>query len=572
MSADVRRKVAFGPHTIPVSMGAAEAVQHHDHPVILTQATDIHLLLRALVDEFARCGMTDACTSPGSRCTPIVLALARESRLRAHSHVDERCAGFFALGLAKRTGRPVAIACTSGTAAANLMPAVIEAHEARVPLLVLTADRPPELREVGAGQTIDQIKLYGGAVRWFVEVGSHEAGAESWVRDLACRAYWTACGPRPGPVHLNVPLREPLLADGPVPAGSGGRDGGRPWLTRRPTARPHLDLAEHVRAGARAVLVAGRSDVELGLPALAAGAGQPLLADPLSGARSGAAAIAAYDALLRGDAPTQLAPDVVVRFGELPTSKPLRGWLASLQVPQVAVNAWGQDPAGVVELALEAGSISGLGAAPDGWLTGWRDAEPRPSFGERLSEPLVARTLGECLPAGATLWVASSMPIRDVESFWPAREDPPRVLSNRGANGIDGTVSSAFGAAAARGGGPVVLLIGDVALAHDIGGLLAGRRLDLALTIVLVDNAGGGIFDFLAVSSEHDIFEHHVATPTGLSFDRAADLYGFRHELIESPRALREAVLRSLGDGCTLLEVRGDRTRNVEDHGRVWQR
>ncbi|MGI8556795.1 MAG: 2-succinyl-5-enolpyruvyl-6-hydroxy-3-cyclohexene-1-carboxylic-acid synthase [Solirubrobacteraceae bacterium] len=533
---------------------------------------DAHLLLRALVDEFARCGMSDACTSPGSRCTPIVLALAREPRLRAHSHIDERCAGFFALGLAKRTERPVAVTCTSGTAAANLLPAVIEAHEARVPLLVLTADRPPELRGVGAGQTIDQLKLYGGAVRWFVELGSHDAEAERWIRDLACRAYWTACGPKPGPVHLNVPLREPLVLDGPVPDGLGGRSGGRPWLTRRPAPRPRVDLGEHAPAGTRAVLVAGRSEVELGLPALAEAAGQPLLADPLSGARSGPAAIAGYDALLRKP-PRELTPDLVIRFGELPTSKPLRTWLSRLdEVPQIAVNSNGQDPAGVVELALEADSVSALGAAPDGWLSSWREAEPQPTFGSRLTEPLVARTLGECLPPEATLWVASSMPIRDVESFWPARVEPPRVLSNRGANGIDGTVSSAFGAAAAAGSGPVVLLLGDVALAHDIGGLLAARRLGLALTIVLIDNGGGGIFDFLPVSGEREIFERHVATPTGLSFAAAANLYGLRHELIESAQALREAVLRSLAGGCALLEVQGERSRNVTDHRDVWER
>ncbi|HEU0318473.1 MAG TPA: 2-succinyl-5-enolpyruvyl-6-hydroxy-3-cyclohexene-1-carboxylic-acid synthase, partial [Solirubrobacteraceae bacterium] len=199
-----------------------------------TPAIDTHVLLAAFVDELVRCGMTDACTSPGSRSTPLVLALAREPRLRAHSHVDERCAGFFALGLAKATGRPVAVTCTSGTAAANLLPAVIEAHEARVPLILLTADRPPELRDIGAGQTIDQIKLYGGAVRWFVEVGTHAADPPRlrWMRGLACRAYWTALGGRPGPVHLNWPLREPLIPDVPPPPPPPGRAGGRPWMAR----------------------------------------------------------------------------------------------------------------------------------------------------------------------------------------------------------------------------------------------------------------------------------------------------------------------------------------------------
>src|ERR671915_1914223 len=195
--------------------------------------TDSYLGLRAFADELARCGMREACTSPGSRSTPLVLSLAREPRIRATSHLDERCGGFFALGLAKASGRPVALACTSGTAAANYAPAVIEAHEARVPLLVLTADRPPELRDPGARQTIDQGKLYGTAAKWFLEVDAQRATPERirWLRQLACRAFWTAVDGRPGPVHLNFSLREPLVLDEPLPDDGGGRAGGRPRVT-----------------------------------------------------------------------------------------------------------------------------------------------------------------------------------------------------------------------------------------------------------------------------------------------------------------------------------------------------
>src|SRR5215211_7073873 len=201
-------------------------------------ALDTYLNLRAFVDELVRCGLRDACTSPGSRSTPLVLSLVRDARLRATSHIDERCGGFFALGLAKASGLPVALACTSGTAAANYAPAVIEAHEARVPLIVLTADRPPELRDVGAGQTIDQLKLYGSAAKWFQEVDDHVATPERmrWLRGLACRAFWTALDGRPGPVHLNFSLREPLVLDGGLPSdepGGGGRAGGRPWVARQ---------------------------------------------------------------------------------------------------------------------------------------------------------------------------------------------------------------------------------------------------------------------------------------------------------------------------------------------------
>ena len=554
-----------------------------------TSATDTHVLLAAFVDELVRCGMADACTSPGSRSTPLVLALAREPRLRCHSHIDERSSAFFALGLAKAGDRPVAITCTSGTAAANFLPAVIEAHEARVPLIVLTADRPPELRDVGAGQTIDQLKLYGGAVRWFVEVGTHAADPArvAWIRGLACRAYWTAAGDRPGPVHLNWPLREPLLPDGTPPAPAPGRPDGRPWIVRArsaaggPAAGGRLELPD----AARGVVVAGRCDRGLGpeIPAFAARAGYPLLADPLSGARRGPAAIAHYDGLLRQPS-FDPEPDLVIRVGDLPTSKALRGWLAAHgDARQIAISADGswQDPDNVVGELVTGDPRAVLGAARPGpaaaaWVARWRDADARAAdalddvLGEGLTEPAVARALGCWLEAGTTVFVAASMPIRDVESFWPVRDAGPRVLSNRGANGIDGTISSAFGVAAA-GSGPVVALIGDVALAHDIGGLLAATRLGLRLTIVLLDNGGGGIFDFLAVARERDIFEEHVATPTGLDFGRAAALYGLEHvpvgDLAGLRRALDAARTRA---ASTLIHVRTDRAENVDLHARAW--
>src|SRR3954471_11534945 len=278
-------------------------------------ALDTYLNLRAFVDELWRCGLRDACTSPGSRSTPLVLSLVQDERLRCTSHIDERCGGFFALGVAKASGRPAALACTSGTAAANYASAVIEAHEARVPLLVLTADRPPELRDVGAGQTIDQVKLYGSAAKWYFEVDDHPASPARvrWLRQLACRAFWTAVSDRPGPVHLNFALREPLVPDGEMPAEEivPGRAGGRPWVTR-PRPRAVLSdgaasgLAEELHARVPAVIVAGRSERDPGLGAsLAAFAERakiPLLADPLSGARRGPAAVAHYDALLRSAA------------------------------------------------------------------------------------------------------------------------------------------------------------------------------------------------------------------------------------------------------------------------------
>ncbi len=575
----------------------------------MASATDTHLLLRAFVDELARCGMRDACTSPGSRNAPLILALAREERLSTVSHIDERAAGFFALGLAKASGLPVAVTCTSGTAAAELLPAAIEAREARVPLLLLTADRPAELRDVGAGQAIDQLKLYGSAVKWFVEVAPAGAAPAQlrWIRTLACRAYWTALEGRPGAVHLNFPLREPLVgAEEPAPDDTGRADGApyvrRGWGQAASTPGTFVPFMDAIEGTQRGVLVAGRHEREspLGKAAstFAEAAGWPLLADPMSGARRGDAAIAHYDAFLRGDRlAAALAPDLVLRVGDLPVSKPLRAWLAGLRgTTQIALDpegAW-QDPDAAVSLSLPlepAETLSALAeflgmdegpqpAQPE-WLASWRAADERAAeaiqgilAGAGLSEPRVAAELGTLLPAEATLFVASSMPVRDIETFWPARPDPPRVLCNRGANGIDGTVSSAFGAAVANGRRPTVLLIGDVALAHDVGALIAARRLGLKLTIVVLENGGGGIFDFLEVAGSPlaaPHYEEHVATPAGLDLAALAALYGLGHERLEDPRGFRAAMENALAaERSTIVEVRGERSANVELHRRVW--
>jgi 2-succinyl-5-enolpyruvyl-6-hydroxy-3-cyclohexene-1-carboxylate synthase len=611
---------------------------------------DTYLLLRAMIDEFVRCGMRHACTSPGSRNAPIALTLANEPRLSCHSHIDERCAGFFALGIAKASGLPVAVTCTSGTAAAQLLPAAIEAHEARVPLLLLTADRPSELREVGAGQSIDQLKLYGSAAKWFFEVAPPDASEASlrWMRTLACRAYWTALQGRPGVVHLNLPLREPLVVDEPLPSDQTGRPDGKPYVRRvHPTLTPmsasgseQRRLRELVGGRRKGVVVAGRwerdcnagidrsqpsgasagettvGDAGAGSPLADAAArfceaaGWPLLADPLSRARRGDAAIAHYDALLRDERFMQaMRPEVVLRVGDLPVCKPLRRWLGGMSdVSQVALDpegAW-QDPASVICESLVLDPVAALqelrdavveGSAAEEWLQTWRGADEHAGeaiqavLGSELSEPVLARELGVLLPENATLFVASSMPVREIESFWPVREDPPRVLCNRGANGIDGIVSSAFGVAAARQG-PVVLLIGDVALAHDIGGLLAAGRLELSLTIVLVDNAGGGIFDFLPVASApigrepggsaapsedraaaQDLYTRHIATPTGLDFAHAASLYGLQHERVNDLASLRAALERGIASShSSIVEIRGEREANVALHESVWSR
>jgi 2-succinyl-5-enolpyruvyl-6-hydroxy-3-cyclohexene-1-carboxylate synthase len=465
---------------------------------------------------------------------------------------------------------PGVLACTSGTAAANYAPAVHEAREAGVPLLVLTADRPPELREVGAGQVIDQLKLYGAAAKWFFEVGSHEATPDrvAWIRGLACGAVWTALDERPGVVHLNFPLRDPLVPPDDLPEPDPpGREDGRPWIAAL-RARPEVPVLPIVST--RGVVVAG-TGAGPDAASWAATAGWPLFADPLSRARRGEAAIAHYDHLLRGET---LKPEVVVRVGDLPTSKPLRAWLHGLRdVEQILVPAAGrwQDPAADVSLVLP-----GLPGIPPEreprWLEAWRTADAAAArtideiLGDELSEPRVARELGAALPIDATLYVASSMPVRDVEAFFPVRGDGPTVLSNRGANGIDGTVSSAFGAAAA--GNRVVLLIGDVALAYDIGGLLAAKRLGLPITIVLLNNDGGGIFEFLPVSGEGDAYTEHVATPHGLDFRHAAALYDCEHVLAQSLDDLRRVLAKPVKT-TTIVEVRTDREQNRALHARI---
>ncbi len=502
--------------------------------------------LQAFVEELYRCGMRHAVTSPGSRNAPLALTLAAQEGVEAVSVLDERSAGFVALGMAKASGRPVAVTCTSGTAAANLHPAVVEAWEARVPLIVLTADRPPELREIGAGQAIDQIKLYGSAAKWFVEVGTHNPSRETAIhhRALACRAYFTAAGGRPGPVHLNFPLREPLA---PAPeeleaADWEGRENGRPWTELREHASaPHSDdvhdVASRLAAEPRGAIVCGpcHEDVADAASRLAAETGWPLLAEPTSGVRCGdhdrSHVIAHYDVLLRVEKFTrEHAPGLVLRVGDMPTSKPLRSFVA--QSSQIVIDphgAW-HEPTRTAELLVQAAAAPTLdalasavemrsAARDDGWLPGWSDADARVWAAVEAApdgfEGKILASLEPELPDEAIVWVSSSMPIRDVEAYFPRSAKRLRFLANRGANGIDGVVSSAMGAAIA-GGLPTWLLIGELALQHDAGGLLAARRAGTQLEIVCINNGGGGIFDFLPVAEHADpaAYEGHIATPS----------------------------------------------------------
>ncbi len=558
---------------------------------------------RALVDEWARAGITDACLAPGSRSAPVALALAADDRIRVQVHLDERAAAFFALGLAKATRRPAVVLSTSGTAGAHFYAAVLEARHARVPLVVCTADRPPELRDTGAGQTIDQLKLYGDAPRWFCDVGAPDdrAGAAASWRAIGCRSVVEAAGPPAGPVHLNLAFREPLVPTGEPLVDAPGRANGRPWTdvvrgSRRLDGATVARLADAIRDAPRGVLVAGwGADVA---PAtadrFAAAAGWPVLADSISGLRAGAHAISTYDALLRAPGfGARHRPDLVVRVGAAPTGKAAGAWLDP-SIAQVVVDpdrSWLDPQRAASELvaadgeALLAAVADELGRAPRGrsnWLDEWQEAErvTRAALDDLLDgweEPFegrVARDVVDAVPGGASIVVASSMPVRDVESFARPRSGV-RFHSSRGVNGIDGFVSTTLGIAAAADGParpPVVALLGDLCLLHDSNGLLGAGERGVDATFVVLDNDGGGIFSFLPQAELPEHFEKLFGTPHGIDLAELAQAYGLPAERIEKASGVVPAVAGAVAaGGVRLVIVPTDRVDNVARHREAWQ-
>ncbi|WP_329079710.1 MULTISPECIES: 2-succinyl-5-enolpyruvyl-6-hydroxy-3-cyclohexene-1-carboxylic-acid synthase [unclassified Streptosporangium] len=531
-------------------------------------------LATVLVDELARCGLTDVVLAPGSRSAPLALAVHADSRIRLHVRVDERSASFLAVGLARRSGRPVVLICTSGTAAANFHPAVIEAHESGVPLLVLTADRPPELRDTGASQTVDQVKLYGTAVRWFSEVGVPEdrPGQVAYWRSTVCRAYQRALGPYdPGPVHLNVAFREPLVPDGdPSWCESLEGDAGGPWVRARVASPP---VALHLPPTRRGVLVVGDGATNTRRYVAAAGmAGWPVLSEPNGGARYGDHAMSAYHFLLgTPEFADRHRPDVVVTLGRPGLSRPLLNWLRHADehiVVAADMTRW-PDPtrsatqvAQVVEIPVAAGD--------DAWLHSWRRAETaaRTAIDEvldgttGLNEPRLARDLVEALPNGSLLFSGSSMPIRDLDQAMRPRRGL-RILANRGAAGIDGVVSSAMGAALAHNG-PSYALMGDLTFLHDQNGLLLGSREPRPdLCLVVVNNDGGGIFSLLPQAALRDPFERVFGTSHGVDLGYVAAATGTPYTFVDEPGQLVKALR---GDGLRMVEVRTDRESNAVLH------
>ncbi|HTR94781.1 MAG TPA: 2-succinyl-5-enolpyruvyl-6-hydroxy-3-cyclohexene-1-carboxylic-acid synthase [Trebonia sp.] len=640
-----------------------------------------------LADELARCGLREVVIAPGSRSTPLAIAfweLERAGRVRLHVRIDERSAAFTALGLAKASRRPVAVVCTSGTAAANFHPAVIEADESAVPLLLLTADRPPELRGTGASQTVDQVKLYGSAVRWYAESGVPERrpGMAGYWRSLACRAWAHAAGALgtlPGPVHLNLPFRDPLVPDTPAartadaaagnppvadnsnkrvsataadsadgeraasagqavgavpslpdnsnkrastnpgadrPGAVGSRGGDIDWpepLDGRPDGQPWTRISDAAPVAAplelpwteRGVVVCGDGDYDAAaLVELAERAGWPVLAEPSSGARRGPNALTGYQYLLAS--PEFMAahrPAVIVAAGRPGLTRPQSALLALARqsgatgagetgtldaVRHIVVaqgpGLWADPQRAATDVAAAIRLTRAPGAVPGAWLAAWRDADAEateaagavlsdwrgdPPGAGALSEPEVARELAAALPEGALLWCGNSLSVRDVDLLMPPRADV-RVIASRGASGIDGTFSTAAGAALAhaadRHGAVAFALIGDLSLLHDAPGLAIGPgepRPDLC--VVVVNNDGGGIFAGLEPAAFPGPFERVFGTPHRASLDQLAAAFGIPHTFVEAPGDLAKAVAATAGGtGPRIVEARTARAANAD--------
>lgn len=538
-------------------------------------------LATVLVDELLRCGMTDAVLAPGSRSAPLALALhaeAQERNVRLHVRIDERSASFLALGLAKRSARPVALICTSGTAAANFHPAVVEASESGIPLVVMTADRPPELRGTGANQTIDQVKLYGTSTRWTCEVGVPEErpGMVAYWRSLASRAWGAALQPDPGPVHLNVAFREPLIPNGdeswcePLDGDESGA-----W-TRVRAATPGSVL--HVPPTRRGLLVVGDGAVNVKRYVAAASmAGWPVLSEPIGNARYGDHALSSYHFLLGvPEFVEHFQPEVVVTLGKPGLSKALMSMLRRAPehiVVSASLNRWPDPMRSATQVAqeVEIPVVSG----DDGWLKAWRAADQAAAAAvdavldasDEVTEPRLARDLVATVPGGSLLFASASMPIRDLDQTMRPRRGL-RIMANRGASGIDGLVSTAIGMALAHSGRAYALL-GDLSFLHDQNGLILGPeepRPDLAL--VVVNNEGGGIFSLLPQASMKGPFERVFGTPHSVDLAYVAAAHGIPFTRLESASGLSKALA---GDGLRIIEARTDRESNAALHGRMRQ-
>lgn len=539
------------------------------------------------VDELAAQGVEYACVSPGSRSAPVAMALQRHPKIRVLVHIDERSGSFFGLGLAKATGKPVVLLCTSGTAAAEFHPAVVEASYSNTPLIVLTADRPPELQASGANQAIDQQRLYGTAVRWFVDPGTPVEvpnAARTWRR-LAARAYAEAAR---GPVHVNLPLREPLVPQPgqvPQPIGVAGQSVSRGRLL--PSPSQVAALASALQRAQRPLVIAGEMREGDRLGAALHRLGIPVLAEPTSQLRRHeiGASVESYEALLRAGWSLQHGPDLVIRLGAMPTSKTLNKWLAAASAPTFLVDpdrSW-RDQDHVATNVMSCDPLPLLEALPPVERAAWRDqwvgagkrataAIAATLVSTPLHEGHVVRALSSRLPDPGQVFIGSSMPIRAAEAFWPQARSQQRFFGNRGASGIDGLVSTGLGLAAARANVPTVVLVGDLSLYHDMNGLWALRRHGVRATLVVCDNDGGGVFNFLPQAQHQDVFEELFATPLSLDLSQAARLYGVVYSPVTDRSGLEPAIADAIAAPTpTMVVVRFKREDSVNGHRLCWE-
>lgn len=550
-------------------------------------------------------GVTDVCISPGSRSTPLTIALARQPDIQVWTLLDERSAGFFAYGLARTSGRTVVLVCTSGTAPANYMPAVVEAYQTRVPLLIVTADRPPELHGVGSNQTVDQEKLYGSFVKQYfsMPVPENTPVILQHARSLTHRAVSLSQSVPMGPVHINWPFREPLLPPlvrEPLPERNSPL---QVWNGSRQFSEQDLARAADFLSGyERGLIICGpqdRRELVEPLLQLAERLQFPVLADPLSQIRTAGLSsdliIDNYDAILRipSDQSTMpsawewLKPQLIIRVGQTPTSKVLGQFLASLgQIQQLVIDdseMW-QDPFFTATTVWKSepvhlfSRLSQLIARRTSSLYAkrWQDmtltvqdvlTTQVPALPE-LFEGRVWQELAELLPEGSILYAGNSMPVRDMDTFFPTVKQPISVFANRGASGIDGIVSSALGASAAAKG-PVVLVIGDLSFYHDLNGLLAAKLHQLGLIVVLIHNDGGGIFSFLPQASQTDVFPY-FSTSHGLEFESVIQMYGGQYQHAQDWRQFRKAMTAALRQQrLQVIELRTEREANVLLHQQI---
>lgn len=557
----------------------------------------------SFVDELVRVGVTETIVSPGSRSTPMAILMAEHPNMNITVNIDERSAAFYALGVAKAKKKPVALLCTSGTAAANYYPAIVEAFYSRIPLIVITSDRPHELRDVGAPQAIDQNQMYGNFVKWFIDAAIPEENEKmlAYVRTVAGRAAGTAMSAPAGPVHLNFPFREPLVPNLGLDNLWGKSEGNRRHVNVV-VGSPQIDeeqvnnLILSLKNVDHGIIVCGAHDDPEFAHAVTILSEQlqfPILADPLSQLRSGnhshSYIIDGYDAFLRNEGfKEEFTPKAIIRFGAMPVSKALTQYI---QKHEKAIHIIVDGDGGWRDPTLSASDMvycnevvfcnmltNGIEKKKESkWIQSWtqvNDIVKKHIVGihteDALFEGKVFTELQEILPNQSTLFVGNSMPIRDVDSFFTTNDKSIKVMANRGANGIDGIVSTAIGVSSHNKN--TVLVIGDLSFYHDLNGLLAAKQHKLDITIVLINNDGGGIFSFLPQSTEEKHFELLFGTPIGLEYRHVVEMYGGNFSEVEDWHQFRTAVVDSLqSKGLQVIEVRTDRAENVMIHRKMWE-